>query len=328
MTTSKERTVITPPFPDHTQLPDEDGTFVFAKRTVGQNFQEHPQSIILTDSIIPVLQQIHPDGQYAIGQDCGIYWRETDPPENGAESPDWFYVGNVPPTLNGQLRRSYVLRREYISPLIALEFASGDGSEERDKTPLSRSPEGQTTKPGKFWVYERIIHIPYYGIYVIGTGTLEVYSLVNGSYQIIEPNERGHYPIEPLGVELGLWFGSYPSHQPPLLWLRWWDKSGNLLLIGSERAELESQRAEQEQQRAEQERLRAEQESQRAEQERQRAEQEHQRAEQEQERAETLEKAQQDAIPRLLGLGLSVEQVASALSLSVEQVREAINRNS
>jgi Uma2 family endonuclease len=307
MTTSKERTVITPPFPDHTQLPDEDGTFV-------KNFQEHPQSIILTDSIIPVLQQIHPDGQYAIGQDCGIYWRETDPPEKGAESPDWFYVGNVPPTLNGQLRRSYVLRREYISPLIALEFASGDGSEERDKTPLSRSPEGEKIKPGKFWVYERIIHIPYYGIYVIGTGTLEVYSLVNGSYQLLEPNERGHYPIEPLGVELGLWFGSYPSHQPPLLWLRWWDKSGNLLLIGSERAELETQRAEQE-------RLRAEQETQRAEQERQ-------RAEQEQERAETLEKAQQDAIPRLLGLGLSVEQVASALSLSVEQVREAINRNS
>ena len=63
-----------PPFPDHTQLPEEDGTFV-------KNFQEHPQSIILTDSLGPVLQQIHRDGQYAIGQDCGIYWRETDPPE-------------------------------------------------------------------------------------------------------------------------------------------------------------------------------------------------------------------------------------------------------
>jgi Uma2 family endonuclease len=299
MTTSKERTVINAPFPDHTQLPDEDGTFV-------KNFQEHPQSIILTDSIGPVLQQIHPDGQYAIGQDCGIYWRETDPPQNGAEAPDWFYVGNVPPTLNGQLRRSYVLRREYIAPLIALEFASGDGSEERDKTPLSRSPEGEKIKPGKFWVYEQVIKIPYYGIYEITAGKLEVYNLVNGSYQLLEPNERGHYSIEPLGVELGLWFGSY-QNQPPLLWLRWWDKSGNLLLIGSERAELESQRAEQEHQRAEQER---------------------QRAEQEQERAETLEKAQQDAIPRLLGLGLSIEQVASALSLSIEQVKEAINHNS
>jgi Uma2 family endonuclease len=237
MTTSIERTVILPPFPDHTQLPDSDGTFV-------KNFQEHPQSIVLTDSIRPVLDQIHPDGDYIIGQDCGIYWRETDPPEKGAEAPDWFYVGNVPATLNGVIRRSYVLPREYIAPLIALEFASGDGSEERDRTPLSRSSEGEATKPGKFWVYERIMRIPYYGIYEVQTGKLEVYNLVNGFYQLLEPNERGHYPIEPLGVELGLWSGEYYKNRTEL-WLRWWDKSGNLLLIGSERAEQERQRAEQ-----------------------------------------------------------------------------------
>jgi hypothetical protein len=40
--------------------------------------------------------------------------------------------------------------------------------------------------------------------------------------------------------------------------LRWWDKSGNLLLWGSELVEQERQRAEQERQRAEQERQRAE----------------------------------------------------------------------
>ncbi len=39
-------------------------------------------------------------------------------------------------------------------------------------------------------------------------------------------------------------------------------------------------------------------------------------------RAEIAEKAQRDAIPRLLGLGLTIEQVASALSLSVEQVNQ------
>jgi hypothetical protein len=41
--------------------------------------------------------------------------------------------------------------------------------------------------------------------------------------------------------------------------LRWWDKSGNLLLWGSELVEQERQRAEQERQRAEQEKQRAEQ---------------------------------------------------------------------
>jgi Uma2 family endonuclease len=83
------------------------------------------------------LQQLHPDNQYAIGQDCGIYWRITEPPERGAEAPDWFYVPNVPPMLNDQFRRSYVLWQEYVAPLIVLEFVSGDGSEERDNTPIT-----------------------------------------------------------------------------------------------------------------------------------------------------------------------------------------------
>ncbi len=68
-----------------------------------------------------------------------------------------------------------------MAPFIALEFASGNGDEERDslpfgnpygerdsfasRTPLAVAADGTTTKPGKFWVYERIIRIPYYGIF-------------------------------------------------------------------------------------------------------------------------------------------------------------------
>ena len=271
-----------------------------------KNFQEHPQSLILTDSIGQILQERHPDGQYAIGQDCGIYWRETEPAEQGAEAPDWFYVPNVPPNLDGQIRRSYVLWREHIAPLIALEFASGNGDEERDRTPLSRTDEGVVTKPGKFWVYERVMRIPYYGIYQVNNGRLEVYRLIDGYYQLLELNQRGHFPIAPLGVELGLWQGSYQNQT--MLWLRWWDEEGNLLLIGDERAELERLRGEQQRERAEQERLRAEQERLRAESAEQARQAEFQ--------------ARRDAIPRLLGMGLSVEQVAEALGLSVEEVAE------
>ena len=223
---------IPPQFPDHTQLPESDGTFV-------KNFQEHPQSLILTDSIAPVLQRLHPDGQYAIGQDCGIYWREVDPPEKGAEAPDWFYAPNVPPLLNGQVRRSYVLWREYITPMIALEFASGDGSEERDKTPLSRSENRASGKPGKFWVYEQVMRIPYYGIYLISQGMLEVYHLVDTVYQCMTPNERGHYAITPMQVELGVWHGAFLNN-PEQSWLRWWDLAGNLLLTGREQATQEA----------------------------------------------------------------------------------------
>jgi Uma2 family endonuclease len=62
--------------PDHTQLPDSDDNFV-------KNFQEHPQSVILTTSIEPLLDKIHPDKDYCIGQDIGIYWRFTEPVGKG-----------------------------------------------------------------------------------------------------------------------------------------------------------------------------------------------------------------------------------------------------
>jgi Uma2 family endonuclease len=245
--------------PDHTQLPESDGTFV-------KNFQEHPQSLLLTSAIRPVLNRLHPDGQYAIGQDCGIYWRLTEPPERGAEAPDWFYVPNVPPLLNGAVRRSYVMWKEIIVPLIAIEFVSGDGSEERDVTsPLA----GDNAKAGKFWVYEQAIRIPFYAIYEVQKASVEVYELIATQYQRVAANQRGHYPIAPMGVELGIWEGE--QYNQTLPWLRWWDSQGNLLPTAEERAELERQRAELEKQRAEQEKQRAEQERQRAELEKQRA---------------------------------------------------------
>jgi Uma2 family endonuclease len=230
--------------PDHTQLPESDGTFV-------KNFQEHPQSILLTESIWAKLQQLHPDGNFAIGQDSGIYWCITEPPEKGAEAPDWFYVGNVPPTLNGQLRRSYVMWQEIIAPLIVMEFVSGNGDEERDKTPYK----------GKFWVYEQAIRVPFYAIYEVRKSLLEVYYLIEGKYRLLTPNERGHYFIIPLGVELGLWQGVYKNVDLP--WLRWWDSDGNLLPSPEELIQTERQRTELEKQRAEVEKQRAEAEKQR-----------------------------------------------------------------
>ncbi len=236
-------------WPDHTQLPAEDGTFV-------KNFQEHPQSMLITDSIRPVLEILHPDGQYAIGQDSGIYWRLADIKEGlekGAEAPDWFYVPNVPPLLDGQVRRSYVMWHEYIAPLVVMEFVSGNGREERDKTPIS----------GKFWVYEQVIRPNFYVIYEVRKARVELYCLVNRQYQLVPANERGHYPIPSLGIEIGIWDGVYQNQHLP--WLRLWDKEGNLLLTAEEGLKQEHQRAEQERQRAEQEHERAEQERQRAE---------------------------------------------------------------
>jgi len=117
------------------------------------------------------------------------------------------------------------LWKEYVAPLIAIEFVSGNGAEERDATPPS-----ETEKAGKFWVYEQAIRIPFYVIFDGFRDNLEAYHLINGRYIKMQPNDRGHYAIPPMGVELGLILENGVS------WLRWWDKSGNLLLTGDERA--------------------------------------------------------------------------------------------
>jgi Uma2 family endonuclease len=206
--------------PDHTHLPDTDGRPV-------DRFFVHPQAILLTRSAEPVLRALHPDGQFVIGQNSGIYWRVTDPPLNGCEAPDWFYVPNRPPLLDGDVRRSYVLWQEHTPPALIIEIASGDGSEERDATP----------EEGKFWVYERAVRAPYYAIFVPGPTGLEVYRLSNGRYRRSRPNKRGHYPVPPMNVELGVWHGTFLNLT--LDWLRFYDLTGTLLPAAAERAEAE-----------------------------------------------------------------------------------------
>ena len=75
--------------------------------------------------------------------------------------------------------------------------------------------------------------------------------------------------------------------------MRWWDKEGNLLLTGEERATLAEERATL----AERERDRAT------------------------ERAEKAERSQREAISRLSNIGLNPEQIAEALNLSLEEVK-------
>ncbi|MEM8640048.1 MAG: Uma2 family endonuclease [Cyanobacteria bacterium P01_G01_bin.54] len=274
--------------PDHTQLPCEDGTFV-------KNFQEHPQSVLLTESILPVLDRLHPDDQYCIGQDSGIYWRSAQPPLKGAEAPDWFYVPNVPPTLKGEARRSYVLWQEVIPPHIVIEFVSGTGAEERDKTPWT----------GKFWVYETAIRPAYYAIYEVQKASVEVYQLVSNHYQLLQPNAQGRFEIEDLGVELGIWQGVY--HHMELPWLRWWDTAGNLLLTGPEQAQQAKTEAQQAKTEAQQAKTEAQQAKTEAQQESQRAEQAEIAAAQERERAERERQKNEQFIAKLRELGVDPE---------------------
>jgi Putative restriction endonuclease len=205
--------------PDHTQLPCKDNSGP-------KNWPERPQSILLADSLGPVINRLHPDGHYIIGSDSGFYWRYVpEEPLRGCKAPDWFYIPGPAPLPPGKCRRSYVLWKEHVSPQLILEYVYGDGLAERDATP----------ETGKFWVYEQAIRSAYYGIFELESPSLEMYKLVGGRYQQMKPNEHGRYFILALGVDLGVWCGLYANMT--LNWLRWWDTQGKLLLTGWERSD-------------------------------------------------------------------------------------------
>ena len=109
---------------DHRHLPDTDGS-------IANNATEHPQSQLLTTSLWPLLSARHPGGQFFVGEDVGIYWRLTKQVLDGCKSPDWYFVPGVPGMLNGEFRRSYVLWKEKVPPLVMIEYVSGNGDDRK-----------------------------------------------------------------------------------------------------------------------------------------------------------------------------------------------------
>jgi len=217
--------------PTEDDLPFEDGRL--------RNFNETPQTELLTGAARPVLDAIHPDGRYLVGADSAIYYRVVKPFEKSkCVAPDWFYVPGVTQVNPaGRKRKSYLLW-ENRPPLIAIEYASNGGAEERDPTP----------DEGKFWAYESQIRPAYYAIFVPTVAQLEVYELVRDQFVPMRPNEAGRYPIVPMRMELGIWEGTIERTED--VWLRWWSMEGELLPSHSDRAEHQQRRAELEQQRA------------------------------------------------------------------------------
>lgn len=179
------------------------------------------------------------------------------------KAPDWFYVPQILPTSPTVVRRSYTPNLEGEIPLIVMEFLSETDSEEYSVRPIYPY--------GKMWFYEQILQVPIYVIFESSSGMLEVRQLQEGHYELQSPDEQGRYPIQAMGLSLGVWYGQ--RFEMTTHWLRWWDNSGNLLLWGSERIAQEQQKLEQAQREAEAEKQRAETEKQRAEAEKQRAEQ-------------------------------------------------------
>ncbi len=150
------------------------------------------------------------------------------------KAPDWFYAPNVYPVRKEITRRSYTPNLEGDPVAIVMEFIS--------ETEGSEFSIRATHPYGKLYFYEQILQVPTYVIYDPHVPSLEVRCLQNGHYVLQEANAQGQVWIPELELFLGIWSGTRLGQS--MNWLRWYDRSGKLLLWSSEQAEKERIRSE------------------------------------------------------------------------------------
>jgi Uma2 family endonuclease len=136
------------------------------------------------------------------------------------KAPDWFYVPQVYGITEGTIRRSYTPNLEGSPVAIVMEFLSEtDGGELSMRSSLPY---------GKLYFYEQILKVPTYVTYNPYEPSLEVRCLQAGKYVIQIADNQGRVWVPELELLLGIWTGE--RMQQTNNWLRWWDKSGKLLL--------------------------------------------------------------------------------------------------
>ncbi len=183
-----------------------------------------------------------------------------------------------------EIERSYTPVLEGAIPLVVMEFIS-----ETEGTEYSVKP---TYPPGKWFYYERILKVPTYVIFHHRTGTIEFYQLSEkGTYELQPPDQDGLYWLAEANLFLGAWEGNHQNQSG--WWLRWWDADKEMLLWSEDLSIRAKQRANQSKQRADQ-------------------------------AFEEAQQVQRRAIAKLIALGLSIDQVADTLSLSVEDVQQQL----
>ncbi|MEQ9622906.1 Uma2 family endonuclease [Coleofasciculus chthonoplastes] len=226
--------------------------------------------------------------------------------------PDWFGVVGIPRLYEQrELRLSYVIWQEQISPFVVVELLS-PGTEGED---LGRTVPQAGSPPSKWQVYEKILRVPYYVIFSRYTHELQIFHLVEGNYQRVNLTDN-RLVIPELGLSLGLWSGRFREINGR--WLRWMTPSGELIPTDNEQAILTEQRAiaAQEQallaeQRAIAAEERAQQEAQLARLAEERAQQEAQLARLAQEQAIAAEERAQQLAQRLRELGIDPDNLGS-----------------
>jgi Putative restriction endonuclease len=161
-----------------------------------------------------------------------------------AKAPDWAYIANSTATIE-EINNSYTPHLQGEVPTIVLEFLSETGGTEysmRPKNPM-----------GKWFYYQLVLKVPYYGIFDPISGDFKVYRLGEfGVYHRLpfeeSDEEFDRYWIEPMKLSIAAWKGKRQNRMG--YWLRWWDADGNMLPWATEKVAQERQRANEEHQRA------------------------------------------------------------------------------
>jgi Putative restriction endonuclease len=213
-----------------------------------------------------------------------------DPEEPGL--PD-DYHDLQPQLLSRTLRLSGYREEEVytakVSPVV-VEFLS-PGTEAEDLGRFFRKPPNPqlaNSPPSKFMVYEQILKVPHYILYIKRDRRLRHFKLTGGSYQeqsVATSNPR--IWLSDLDIGLAVWqgkFGGLPKH-----WLRWCDSSGKVIPTDTEAALEEKVVAQQQQQQAEAER-------------------------------QQVELKLRQTVLRLHGMGMAIEQIVEITGLTVSEV--------
>lgn len=117
--------------------------------------------------------------------------------------------------------------QEGVPPFLVVELLS-PGTEGED---LGRSVRRVDQPPGKWEVYERLLRVPYYGVYDRYENQFRLFRLQGMRYEALVL-VQGRYWLEELGLGLGVWEGEYQGIQGR--WLRWYDAAGHWIPLRSE----------------------------------------------------------------------------------------------
>jgi Uma2 family endonuclease len=252
------------------------------------------------------------------GSDLNVYYHLKQPIWH--KRPDWFLAVGVPRLYEGKdLRRSYVVWDEGVSPSVVVEFLSL-GTEQEDlgrfydekKDAIAATPgivpmpsvnatetpkNGKPSPPGKLEVYETYLKVPHYIVYSHHTGRLRYFKLIDEQYQE-QALQEGICKIwlDDLQIGLGIWQGEFDEALGD--WLRWCNQAGEWFLTDTERAQLAREQERQAKERAQLAR------------------------EQERQAKEVAEEQVMQAAQNLLATGMTLAQVAELLSLSEQQQRQ------